>query len=253
MDIEWKIIPDYTMYLVGSNGEIRSLQTGKLKTVKPIIVHGYHYVNLYKNKKHKRFAVHRLVASAFIPNPENKYAVDHIDCDKSNNDVSNLRWVTAKENSNNPITVKNMKTGLVGHYAGLGRTGNKHPLSKPIERIDINGNIVSYECINEAVRDGFTKEQIRKCCLGITNIYKKYIWRFKGDTSKDSIDLKKEISKHDWPVWRKDIDGKITYYEHVSLAVKDGFTRNHIYQCCKNANKPHKNNAVYWSFVPYNA
>ena len=50
------------------------------------------------------FRVHRLVAAAFIPNPENKPCIDHIDGDRANNHADNLRWVTVKENQNNPIT-----------------------------------------------------------------------------------------------------------------------------------------------------
>lgn len=49
--------------------------------------------------KKKHFAIHRLVALAFIPNPENKPQIDHIDCNKSNNCVSNLRWCSNKENA----------------------------------------------------------------------------------------------------------------------------------------------------------
>ena len=60
--------------------------------------HGYYEISLKKNKKEKRFKIHRLVALTFIPNPDNKPEVNHKDGDKSNNCVDNLEWVTSKEN-----------------------------------------------------------------------------------------------------------------------------------------------------------
>lgn len=60
---------------------------------------GYLIIGLTKNKKHKIFKLHRLVAESFIKNPEKKQCVDHIDGDKKNNNVSNLRWVTIRENA----------------------------------------------------------------------------------------------------------------------------------------------------------
>ena len=62
---------------------------------------GYLCVNLYKDGKKKNCRVHRLVAEAYIPNPEDKPEIDHIDGNRKNNDISNLRWVTSAENKAN--------------------------------------------------------------------------------------------------------------------------------------------------------
>ena len=66
---------------------------------------GYLQVGLFRNGKSKAYKVHRLVASAFIDNPENKPTVDHINANRQDNRVENLRWCTLKENSNNPISL----------------------------------------------------------------------------------------------------------------------------------------------------
>ena len=63
--------------------------------------HGYRRVTFTVDGKKKKFAVHRLVAEAYIPNPDNLPEVDHIDRDKSNNSVENLRWVTKSQNAFN--------------------------------------------------------------------------------------------------------------------------------------------------------
>ena len=71
------------------------------REVKPWLNCGYLAVTIpYR----KNCLIHRLVAEAFLPNPENKSCVDHIDGDRTNNSLTNLRWVTFKENSNNPNT-----------------------------------------------------------------------------------------------------------------------------------------------------
>ena len=68
---------------------------------------GYEFVILFKDGKYKRHSVHVLVATAFIPNPEKKPQVNHLDGNKRNNDVSNLEWVTGSENIRHAI-----RTGL---------------------------------------------------------------------------------------------------------------------------------------------
>ncbi len=70
---------------------------------------GYYKVNLYKSSKHFNKYVHRLVGLAFIPNPENKPCIDHIDRNKTNNNLNNLRWATYSENNYN----KNINKGCI--------------------------------------------------------------------------------------------------------------------------------------------
>jgi len=91
-------IKGYPNYSVSDYGRIRNDKTGRiLKPQKNTC--GYLQVDLHKNGVRKSQKVHRLVANAFIPNPENKRTVNHIDGIKANNFVSNLEWATQSENS----------------------------------------------------------------------------------------------------------------------------------------------------------
>ena len=94
-----KQISGYDNYYITEDGKVYNAKTGRyLKvTLRPV---GYCAVNLSKNGVYKSFYVHRLVAEAFIPNPEHKPYINHIDENKSNNHISNLEWCTQKENIN---------------------------------------------------------------------------------------------------------------------------------------------------------
>ena len=86
-------------YSVSNLGRIRNDKTNHI--IKPDKEEkGYCRLSVKIGGKRKHFPIHRLVAIAFIPNPNNKAQVDHIDNDKTNNCVDNLRWVSNKENSN---------------------------------------------------------------------------------------------------------------------------------------------------------
>ena len=115
----WKDIKDYEgLYQVSNLGNVkaskREIYTGRgyyIREERPLKLRlntkGYYYIDLSKNNKTKRFMVHRLVALMFISNPDNKPCVDHINTIRTDNRVENLRWVTKKENSNNPLSINN--------------------------------------------------------------------------------------------------------------------------------------------------
>ncbi len=113
MEEVWCKIIDFDNYEVSNMGRVRSLQYNKERILKIQVCRlGYHNVRIYgEPQKWTDFKVHRLVAKHFIPNPRMLEEVDHIDCNKANNMVSNLRWCTHSENCLNVPARKNNKLG----------------------------------------------------------------------------------------------------------------------------------------------
>lgn len=92
-------IKGFENYLIDESGTIINKNTSCIKIgTSNNTGKGYLCVDLYKNGKRKRFYIHRLVAETFIPNPENKPYINHIDGNPKNNNVSNLEWCTPLEN-----------------------------------------------------------------------------------------------------------------------------------------------------------
>lgn len=119
-EIIYKEIKGYeNLYLISNTGVVYSLICGR--ELRPKTDYGYCRVCLCKNKVKKCIFIHRLVAGAFIENPENKKEVDHIDRNRQNNNVANLRWVTHVENQQNRGMSSNNITGVTGvseYYSG---------------------------------------------------------------------------------------------------------------------------------------
>lgn len=113
----WKFIEGFEKYQISSYGRVRSFKNNKESILKPGKVgSGYYKVGLYKNNISKQFLIHRLVANAFITNPENEPQVNHKNGLKTDNHVTNLEWVTAKENIHH-----GWKTGLMENARKSGK------------------------------------------------------------------------------------------------------------------------------------
>lgn len=190
----WKDIKGFEGYYQISNyGNVRSLtrfdgiRVRKSQRIKPVLKNnGYLQVGLRKNGLRKYVSIHRLVAMHFIDNPKNKSQVNHIDCNKQNNHVSNLEWVSSKENS------------LHAHVHGLfdnipkgekhscyGVCGEKSKSAKKVIRYNRNtGEMKLYNAKILAKNDGFDVTCISKCCHKKSKTHKGYEWYFLEDFIK---------------------------------------------------------------------
>jgi hypothetical protein len=109
----YKNIIGFENYEVSNYGNVRNITTGKIMK-SSLNKDGYYIIDLYHNNKRKTFLLHRLVGKAFIDNPQNKSMIDHIDNDRTNNNVNNLRWASNSENQHNKKISKNNTTGFKG-------------------------------------------------------------------------------------------------------------------------------------------
>ena len=109
----WRSIENYDNYVVSSFGRVKNTKTGKVLKASDN-GHGYLIIDLYENAIRKSYQVHRLVANAFINNPDDKNCVDHKDNNRTNNRISNLRFATIKENNQNSKLSSRNTSGCKG-------------------------------------------------------------------------------------------------------------------------------------------
>ena len=109
----WLTIKNYPNYQISICGKVRNVTTKRI--LQPAInVHGYYVLNLCNGGKVKMHKIHQLVCKTFIPNIDNKKCIDHIDSNRLNNTISNLRWASHQENQYNRLLNKNSTSGIKG-------------------------------------------------------------------------------------------------------------------------------------------
>lgn len=171
---EWRPVVGYEgLYEVSNLGEVRSLPRimksrhgngmgyhMKGKVLRKVIdSHGYHVVQL---GHHKQGHVHRLVLEAFVPNPDNKPCCDHIDANRINNNLNNLRWATYSENNSHP------------HAVAL--------RSNPVLQIDkTTGEIVARYPSTKDAGLAVGSMHVGSCCLGKRKTAGGYKWKYEKE------------------------------------------------------------------------
>lgn len=176
----WKAIKEYECYYeISDKGEVRSVDryihdsSGKSRLLHGKVMklterrgknrsEGYYVLNLRKNRTSWVVPVHRLVAAAFIPNPNGLPTINHIDGNKHNNTVENLEWATFSENNFHAL-----------------RSGLRSPRGNSIMQFDLHGNLIStYRSTCEASRDtGISRGGISHCLNGRTLTSGGFVWK----------------------------------------------------------------------------
>lgn len=164
---KWKCIKGYELYpiyQVSNYGRVKRLNSNEHKILKPFYKQGYLYIGLCKDGKQKQFRLHRLVAEAFIPNPNNLPEVNHKDEDKTNNRADNLEWCTSKENTNYGSRNSKISTALTKAVIGYNDRGFEKRFNSMTE---------ASICVSRS-----SPSHIGDCCRGKRKTSGGLKWRF---------------------------------------------------------------------------
>lgn len=267
-------IKDFPNYLVTSHGRVLSLKDNhgkdRIKELKGSKNNGgYFLVSLHSDTNKTSAFIHRLVAQAFIPNPNNKTQVNHIDENKTNNHVSNLEWVTAKENCNYGTHNKKLSESSKGKIiteetkrkmsesrkgrnmseatkskiskSNLGKKHSEESKRKISESKKGRKHSEESKRKMSESRKGRKHSEETKTKISKSNKGRKLSEEHKQNLSLNHVDYKGNNNPKAKSVIGFKINGcDIKYFKYIKECEKDGFTSQSISSCCKGKLKSHK-------------
>jgi HNH endonuclease/NUMOD4 motif len=228
----WSVIKEFPDYKVSNIGRVKNFKTGNFiadgSTAKCIYKRKYRTVKLNKNKgkTFKIFRLNILVASYFVPNPNENPVVDHLDGEKENNNSSNLEWVTYSENTRR------------------WRERNHH--KNEIEQYNREGILVrTWDAVKDITKElGYAEKSIRICCQGYRKTHKGFMWKYKyekretisEDDYKNNYVPIGTIKGWDFPSYKICKDGKKManrFRKSVKNYSQEGYVTVHLYDSKK--------------------
>ena len=213
-----------TDYSVSTEGEVRKDTTNYILSQSS--QQDYKFVGLIINGKKKRMRVHRMVALTFIDNPDNKPYVNHINGNRSDNNVENLEWVTPSENTQHAVDT------------GLFKSGR----ARAVVQYNLNGEqMATFESASEAARQtGGSQSKITMCCRRQRDSANDYQWRYYDDIQDVQKIEKKFITGK--KVAQCDEEGNILkiYPSFKEAARAVNGTSSSISRVCSGTNIRHK-------------
>lgn len=212
MKEEWMKIKDFN-YEISNLGNLRRLNSNKLRKMQ-VDKDGYNVITIWKNGKSYFKRINRLVAGAFIPNPDNLPIVNHKDENKQNNHVDNLEWCTVEYN-------------------------NIYSKARVIIQLDLDGNFIcEYSSIKEAeIETGFSSSHIQDCCdqTKIHNkTFKNFQWLYKEDYDiNKNYKINNPMPNRGRKVAQYNLNGDlINVYEKLARVSNDKNYSANVSKCC---------------------
>lgn len=170
---EWRQVESHPNYIISNTGRIKRNGVEKDHSIRDR--KGYYITDLYRDGRRSVKRINRLVAEAFIPNPENKPEVNHKDGNKHNNNVSNLEWMTKQENCRHASEM-----GLVSHKPSYGMLGKKNPNGgrkrRPFKIVETGETFGSLRECEE--QKGFNNKHVNDCLRGRQKTHRGYHFEY---------------------------------------------------------------------------